>query len=64
MKLENNKNQTKRRSSPKPKKSRAKEEGNPMAQSILETRDSGKLEKNARFPRGVDFYCGLLHLEK
>ena len=38
MKLENNKNQTKRRSSPRPKKARAKEEGNPMAQSILETR--------------------------
>lgn len=50
MKLENKKNQTKRRSSPKAQKVRVKE-GNPMAESILEPRtDSGKLEKEPDFP--------------
>jgi hypothetical protein len=50
MKIENDKNQTRRRSSPRQQKVRAKE-GNPMVASILEPKaDAGKLEKETDFP--------------
>ncbi|HEX2933485.1 MAG TPA: DUF2934 domain-containing protein [Candidatus Binatia bacterium] len=50
MKLENNKNQTKRRSSPRQKKARAKEVS-AMAESILEPKtDPGKVGKAPDFP--------------